>query len=28
VELVFGEAEVELNLHITGGQLVVQIIRT
>ncbi len=28
VELVFGEAEVELNLHITGGQLVVQILRT
>jgi hypothetical protein len=28
VELVLGEAEVELNLHITGGQLVVQIIRT
>jgi hypothetical protein len=28
VELVFGEAEVELNLHITGGQLVVQIIRS
>jgi hypothetical protein len=28
VELVSGEAEVELNLHITGGQLVVQIDRT
>ena len=28
VELKLGEAEVELNLHITGGQLVVQIIRS
>ena len=28
LELVLGEAEVELNLHITGGQLIVQIIRT
>ena len=28
VELKFGEAEVELNLHIAGGQLVVQIIKS
>ena len=28
VELKLGEAEVELNLHITGGQLVVQIIKS